>query len=145
VADPIRRFELFFLRPLWAVTVLVTVAAAVKAQWWWAAGGVLAIPYVGVIGAKLHPSLTAAQLSDGPLTGEAAVRESAAMHLTDKNNLVAHACNRVAHLMAFVLAAYLMAVAGWRWYLGLPAAFFGSALLGGLLRVAFAERNDSDV
>jgi hypothetical protein len=73
--NPIRRFELFFLRPLWGATVIFTVIAAITSHWWWAGGGVLAIMYFGVIGAKLHPSLSAGELAEGPLEGQAAVAE----------------------------------------------------------------------
>jgi|HubBroStandDraft_2_1064218.scaffolds.fasta_scaffold340871_2 hypothetical protein len=58
IADPIKRFELWFLRPLWGMTILVILAAAINSRWWWVVGGVLSILYTGVIGAKLHPTLS---------------------------------------------------------------------------------------
>ena len=139
-ADPIRRFELYFLRPVWGAIILFTAIAAFNSRWWWVGGGILALMYIGVIGAKLHPSLTAHELSQGPLTGSATVKELGALSDTEKRILVTQACNRVGHLAAVALAVYFLAVLGWRWYIGLPVAFFGSAFFAGILRVALAER-----
>src|SRR5258708_6097201 len=104
-ADPVKRFEWWFLRPLWGMMILIIVAAAVNSRWWWMMGGVFSILYVGVIGAKLHPSLSAAQLYQGPLTGVAAIAESSAMGRVEKAALVMRACHRVAYLLTAWSAA----------------------------------------
>jgi len=140
-ADPIRRFELSYLRPLWGMMILLTVAAAVSSRWWWGVGGAFSILYIGAIGAKLHPSLSATQLSHGPLTSEAAIAESKAMDRVEKAALVMRACHRVAYLITAWSAACFIVVLGWRWYVAIPAAIFVSSVIGGLLIVAFAERS----
>ena len=96
--------------------------------------------YIGFVGAKLHPSLSATQLSQGPLESKAAIAEMGAMDATNKRTILIRACNSVAHLTAVTLAAYLIWGIEWPWYISLPVAFFGSALIGGILRVALAER-----
>jgi hypothetical protein len=140
-ADPIRRFELSYLRPLWAGMILLTLAAAVNSRWWWVAGGALSVLYVGVIGAKLHPGLSAAQLSQGPLTSEAAIAESNAMARAEKAALVFRACHRVSYLLAAWFAALLMAAFSWRWYAAVPAALLAASSVGAILIVAFAVRS----
>jgi hypothetical protein len=139
--DPIRRFELSYLRPLWGMMIFLMVAAAVCSRWWWAVGGAFSILYVGVIGAKLHPSLSAAQLSQGPLTSTAAIAESSEMDRVEKAAIVKRACHRVAYLLTAWSTACFLFVFGWRWYVAIPAAIFVSALIGGLLIVAFEERS----
>ena len=139
-ADPIRRFEFSYLRPLWAATILLTLAAAVNSRWWWVAGGVLSVLYIGTIAAKLHPSPSVAQLSQVSHTSAEEIAESNAIARAENAALVFRACYRVAYLLAAWAAALFMAVFGWRWYAAIPAAIFAASVIGGLLIVAFAER-----
>ena len=46
-----------FLRT--TAVILFAAIVAFTSRWWWVGGGALALMYIGAIGAKLHPSLSA--------------------------------------------------------------------------------------
>jgi hypothetical protein len=141
IADPIKRFELWFLRPLWGVTIATILAAAINLRWWWVVGGVLSIMYLGAIGAKLHPSLNAVELAQGPLTSAVKIADSNAMARAERAALVMRACYRVAHLLMAWSAACFIVVLGWRWYVAIPAACFAWSVIAAVSILAFAERS----
>jgi hypothetical protein len=141
IADPIKRFELWFLRPLWGMTIVTILAAAINLRWWWVVGGVFSVMYLGVIGAQLHPSRSAMELAHGPQASAAAIAESNAMARAEKAALVMRACYRVAHLLMAWSAACFIIVLGWRWYIAIPAACFAWSVIAAVLILAFAERS----
>lgn len=79
MTEPITRFELTILRPLWGLVIVGMLAAMFATRWCWVGGGLLALVYIGAIGSGLHPSPTAGDLPEGPLNGMASVLESRAM------------------------------------------------------------------
>jgi hypothetical protein len=141
IADPIKRFELWFLRPLWGITIVTILAAAIDLRWWWVVGGVFSVMYLGVVGAKLHPSQSAAELAQDPLTSAAAIAESNPMARAEQAALVMRASYRVAHLLMAWSAACFIVVLGWRWYVAIPAACFAWSVIAAALILAFAERS----
>ena len=143
IADPVKRFELWFLRPLWGITIVTILAAAINLRWWWVVGGVLSVIYLGVIGAKLHPSQSAMELAQGPITSASAIADSNAMARAERAALLLRACYRVAHLLMAWSAACFMVVLGWRWYVAIPAACFAWSFVAAVLIMAFAERSRS--
>ena len=143
IADPVKRFELWFLRPLWGITIVTILAAAINLRWWWVVGGVLSVIYLGVIGAKLHPSQSAVELAQDPITSAAEIADSNAMARAERAALLLRACYRVAHLLMAWSAACFMVVLGWRWYVAIPAACFAWSFVAAVLIMAFAERSRS--
>ena len=95
--------------------------------------------YVGFIGARLHPTLDASQLREGPTEGEPAIVEMAAMSKDERLTLIAAALNRLIPLFATLLAANLLVLATWKWYVAIPVAFIGAILLTAVIGGTFGK------
>ena len=137
MSDPVTRFELFVLRPFWVALAITTTFAAFRAQWSLMAGALAGMFYLGVIGSKLHPLQSARDLTDGPTTSDAAVKESACLSDGVKSLLVGQACTRVALLLCITIAFVLLAELRMHWYIGVAVAWVVSMLAGGILKFLF--------
>jgi hypothetical protein len=126
---------------LWLLIVVETGVAAFHHKWWWALAGIVGVFYVGFVGARIHPTLSAAQLREGPTEGAAAKAEMEALTKDDRLNLIASAFARLHPVFILLLAANFLVVADWRWFVALPAAFIGGILLSALIMVTFAKAN----
>ena len=137
MADKIRRFEVFILRPLQIAFLVSAVVLLLKTLWLGLVGCVLCSFYLGIIGSKLHPLQSASELAKGPLEGRAARIESELLPAGVKQMLVSHACTRVGILIGLSTAIILWSAFGWRWYFALLVAFVSMILVGAILKVAF--------
>src|SRR5450830_118738 len=116
MTDPVRKFEIWVLRPLWIFFVAGIGLSAVQGRWALAAGGVIACFLVGVIGHGLHPKLSVRDVAAGPTSGAAAQLEAAQSTLSEKTWLVGRACTSVGLLVGIAAAVILWRWLVWRWY-----------------------------
>jgi hypothetical protein len=135
--DPIRRFEVIVLRPLWLILGAGLLFAVVTARWPWVGASLLGLGYLGTVGSKLHPLQSAGALAKGPHSGLNAVAESALLPDDIKAILVGHACTRVGLLAGAVIATVLIGAVGVAWYWSLVLALLTTVLLGGILKSGF--------
>jgi len=133
----IKRFEMFVLRPIWVVTLVVGVVSLFRESWWCLIGCALGLLCIALVGQALHPLQTGHELSQGPLEGQGAIREATMLIQEDQLALVREACTRVGILISFALFVVLLMVAHWHWYWAALLTFFGSANIVALLRVVF--------
>jgi hypothetical protein len=118
---------------VWLAVVVETIAAAFHHLWFWVLAGVVGMIYIGLVGARLHPTLSASQLREGPTEGEPAIQEMAVMSKDERLALIATALNRLIPVLATLIAANLLVLATWRWYAAIPVAFVGAMLLTGVI------------
>jgi hypothetical protein len=132
-----RKFEVAAIRPLWVLTLLATLLAAITRHWWSLALGIVALFVIGMIGASLHPTQSAGDLLRGPLEGPAAVVEQGLLSDDFQRLLVSRACTQLAMLLAAILAWIGIALLDWHWYVVLPVAYIIAALIGAVLKQRF--------
>jgi hypothetical protein len=135
--DPVRRFEITVLRPVWATFLLGGLISAVTGHWLWALLLAIGVLYAGTIGSRLHPRQSVVDLAIGPLAGSGALAEATALPAALKDVLVGHACTRVGILIGITLGLALPLVFDVRWYWGVGAALVSVVAVGALLKVAF--------
>ena len=106
-------------------------------MWWWLAGCAIGASYLGIVGSKLHPLQSAADLAQGPLEGPAARIESEALPVEVGRMLVGHACTRIGIFLGLVGGVVSWAGFGLSWYFALAVAWLIMLLTGALLKLAF--------
>lgn len=143
--DPIRRFEVSILRPIFAVFIATVAFAAVNSLWMLVLGGVAGMFCCGAIGASLHPLQSAGDLSEGPLNGKAAIIEALALPQSIKIELVSLACTLTAMLIGCTASIVLLAMFNWRWWSSVLVGFSALMFLGGLLKFAFRSPPDHGI
>lgn len=141
--DPIRRFERFFLIPFDLTFTVVGIVAllthpVLHPRWLWAIGWVVGLLYLGTIGARLHPFQSASELSEGPLTGAASIKEARLLPERIKLVLVRKACVRVGIFTGVAVFVLLICAVGWRWYWASLVSWPTLMLVGGVLTFVFA-------
>lgn len=137
MADPVKKFEVLILKPMQLVLTAAAIFFIVKTMWLWLAACVLGLFYLGIIGSKLHPLQSAADLAKGPLTGPAADIESALLRMDEKRRLVGQACTRVGILVGVSAGILLIAILEWPWYMALVGGWGAIVVVGALLSIAF--------
>lgn len=137
MTDEVKRFEIVVLRPLQVLFVVAALTVLFKGMWLLLTACIFGLFYLGIIGAKLHPSQSARDLAQGPLEGPAAAIESALVRPEVKRVLVGHACTRVGILIGLGIGAVLWATLDCRWYFVLLVVLPSMLLAGALLKVAF--------
>jgi len=99
--------------------------------------------YVGIIGSKLHPLMTAGQLADGPVESGPAKLESTTLPPETQVQLVGQACTRVGLFCAGVVGAVAAFVVGYRWDVAIGSACLTLLLVATALKLAFhTSRSD---
>ena len=139
--NPIKRFEFFVVQPLWVVVVAETIAAGFYHMWLWTLAGMVGVLFVGFIGARVHPSLSASQLREGPTKGEPAIREMATMTRHEMLVAITAACGRLVLLLTFLVSANLAVFTPWRWYVVVPVAWCIASLIAMAINAIFALGN----
>jgi uncharacterized protein YneF (UPF0154 family) len=124
---------------VWLAVVIETITAAVHHLWFWVFAGVVGVLYIGLVGTRLHPTLSASQMRAGPTESEPAIQEMAAMSRDERLTLIAAALNRLIPVLATLLAANLLVLATWKWYVAIPVAFIGAMLLTGVIGGMFGK------
>ena len=132
-----RRFETIILRPLYLLCIVLAVVFLLNAKWVWLAGCAVCLFYLGIIGSKLHPSLSPSELAKGPLTASAARLEAQQLTSQSEQTLLRHACTHVAILIGLFAAVSLWAGLGLHWYFTIPIACVAVLVTGSLLKLAF--------
>ena len=132
-----KRFEIVVLRPLQVVFLVSAVVFIFKGMWWWLAGCAVGVFYLGIVGSKLHPLLSAAALAQGPTEGSAARIESDILPVEVKQILVGHACTRTGILLGVSGGVVSWAAFGLSWYFALVVAWLVMLMSGALLKLAF--------
>ena len=135
--NPVQAFERRVLRPLQFLLLTLIIFSGIEQDWWWIGGAIVALFYLGTIGAKLHPRQTASNLAKGPLGGAAAQREAASLSATEKTQLVGHASTRVSLLIGIYGFAATYGPLGLRWYWCAAIAWVTLLLMGSVLKLAF--------
>jgi hypothetical protein len=131
------KFELFILRPLWALFIFSIFAFVFKTMWWWLIGSASGLFYLGIIGSNLHPLQSAKFLAQGPLENPEARVEAAILPIEVKRLLLGHACTRVGILFGASVAIVSFAGFGLSWYLAVVAGWTTTMLSGAGLKMAF--------
>jgi hypothetical protein len=135
--DEYKRFEIMILQPFQILFIGCIILFLLKAMWLWAGGFLLAVFYLGIIGSKLHPLQSAADLSRGPLNTPLGQAESAILLLETKKLLVGHACTRTGILLGISIGALLWKFLGLHWFIGIPIIWILMILLGAILKIIF--------
>jgi hypothetical protein len=121
------------------VVVVETIAAAIHHLWFWVLAGIVGVLYVGYIGARLHPTLNFSQLREGPTEGEPAIQEMAAMPRDEMITVIAAASRRLMLLLTALVAANLLVMTVWRWYVAIPVAYCIAVLLVAMIGGTFGK------
>ena len=137
VVNQAKRFEIAILRPLYVVLLVSAAVFLFKGMWWWLAGCAVATFYLGIVGSKLHPLQSAADLAQGPIEGSGARIEAAVLPAVVKQMLVGHACTRVGIFLGVVGGVVSWAGYGLSWYFALVVACLIMLLAGALLKLGF--------
>ena len=132
MADQAKRFEVTILRPLQVVFLVSAVVLLFKGMWWWLAGCAIGAFYLGIVGSKLHPLQSAADLAQGPIEGPAARIESEVLPVEVGRMLVGHACTRIGIFLGLVGGVVSWAGFGLSWYFALAVAWLIMLLTGAL-------------
>lgn len=109
----------------------------VQARWILAVAGIVGCGLVGIIGAGLHPKLSARELAMGPTSGPAARAEAAQSPSPVKIALVGRACTSVGLLVGVAAALIVSAYLSWPWYVSALTGFVSVILIGAVLKFAF--------
>lgn len=139
-ATPIRRYEVAFLRPLWMIAVFALIALALRGYWWSVGVAVISLAYIGAIGAGLHPSLTANELTEGPVDSAPSQREAVILSQEIQHALIDRACTHTGILLGVWLCWAGIAFLRWHWFVVLPAAWFLAVFTAGFARFRFGTR-----
>jgi len=120
------------------VAIFVLAALALfRGWWWWLVGCGVGWLYFGSVFADLHPHMSDDEISQGALTGNAAIREAAILSHEQKLEIVGRTCTKVGILFGVVLFALLLTVIHWRWCWATLAAYFGCTAVRVALMLAF--------
>ena len=133
----IKRFEIVVLRPLQIVFLVSAVLFLFKGLWWWLAGCAVGVFYIGIVGSKLHPLQSAADLAQGPIKGSSARIESETLSVEVKQMLVGHACTNTGILLGVSGGVISWATFGLSWYFAIVLIWLIMLLTGALLKLAF--------
>lgn len=137
MADPVKTFEILILRPLQLGTTAGAIFLLIRGMWLWLGVCLLAVFYLGIIGSKLHPFQSAADLAEGPLDGPAASTESALLRMDEKTWIVGRACTRVGILVGVSAGIVLIVSLEYPWYAALAVGLVTVLIVGASLKVAF--------
>ena len=132
-----KRFEIVVLRPLQIVFLVSAVLFLIKGMWLWLAGCSVGVFYLGIVGSKLHPLQSAADLTQGPIEGSAARIESETLSVEVKQMLVGHACINTGILLGVSGGVISWAAFGLSWYFAIVLIWFIMLLTSALLKLAF--------
>lgn len=133
----VEHFEIFVIRPIWALTFVVGVVSLFRESWLSLVGCALGWLCIAGVGQGLHPLQSPHDLSQGPLESQGAIREAAMLTVEDQLVLVRQACTRTAILIGMALFVVLLTIARWHWYWAALAAWFGCVSVGAVPIVAF--------
>lgn len=133
----VRRFESQAIRPLWLAALIAAGGAGWTRHWWSLAVAIVVMLCLGVIGATLHPALSASDLMEGPLSGPAAIVEERALAPQVQLYLIGRACTHLCFVLAIAGMWATMGWFGWRWFIALPAVWLIVLLVGGFLKYRF--------
>jgi hypothetical protein len=138
-------FERLILRPLHVGLLIALGLAAVSRHWVSAAGALLAVLYLGTIGAKLHPLQTFSHLASGPTTNPVAALEEEVLSEAEQYHLLGRGCIKLGLCLSW-MAFFIARELGWRWYMSvIPSFAVGYGVVALVVAVFGTGRRRSDV
>jgi len=135
--EKIRKFEIFILRPVQLILILLVVISAINKFWFLLGASIVGLFYLGIIGSNLHPLQSVADLAKGPLTNPAAKEELKTISPEQSNILVGHACTRIGILLGFEVGVISLNIYHISWFLTVIIGLVVATITGSILKVIF--------
>jgi len=135
--EKIRKFEIFILRSVQLILILLVAISAINKFWFLLGAGIVGLFYLGIIGSNLHPLQSVADLAKGPLTNPAAKEELKTISPEQSNILVGHACTRIGILLGFEVGVISLNIYHISWFLTVIIGLVVATITGSILKVIF--------